>query len=178
MESVVLVDRNDREVGLEEKLRAHRNGGRLHRGFSIFVFNSRGEIMLQQRADTKYHSKGLWSNTCCSHPFRGESVLDAAHRRLRKEMGFDCRLKEAFSFVYREKVGNGLTEYEFDHVLFGRYGKSPRPNPKEVRDWRWISIKDLKADAKSNGKCYTPWLRILLKGKLSKEADKFLKSNN
>jgi len=177
MEKIILVDRKDNEVGLEEKLRAHKNDGRVHRAISVFVFNPKGEVMLQRRAYTKYHSKGLWSNTCCSHPFEGESVLDAAHRRLREEMGFDCKLNEAFSFIYKAGVGNGLTEREFDHVLFGRYGKRPRPDPKEVNDWKWMGIKELKADAKRNGKDYTAWLKILLKGKLGREVAKFAAKN-
>ena len=178
MEKVILVDRKDNEVGLEEKLQAHKNGGELHKAISVFVFNSNGEVMLQQRAGTKYHSQGLWSNTCCSHPFEGESVLDAAHRRLREEMGFDCELNEAFSFIYKTKVGNGLTEHEFDHVLFGRCNKKPKPNPKEVKNWKWVGIKELKADAKKDGKNYTAWLKILLRGRLNKEAGKFLKGDN
>lgn len=175
---IILVDEEDNAIGLEDKMRAHSNGGRLHRAISVFVFNSNGETMLQQRADSKYHSRGLWSNTCCSHPFRGESVIDAAHRRLVEEMGFDCKLRESFSFIYKAKVGSGLTEYEFDHVLFGVYNKKPELDPREAKDWKWISIKKLKADAKRNGKNYSAWLKILLKGKLDKEADKFLTAYN
>ena len=106
---VVLVDDHDKEVGLEEKMKAHRNGGKLHRAISVLIFNKEGQTLLQQRADTKYHSSGLWANTCCSHPFKGESAIDAAHRRLEQEMGFDCELEEVFTFIYKVDVGSGLT---------------------------------------------------------------------
>ncbi|MEM0094335.1 MAG: isopentenyl-diphosphate Delta-isomerase [Candidatus Micrarchaeaceae archaeon] len=159
---VVLVDENDRELGTEEKIKAHMNGGKLHRAISIFVINSNGETMLQQRALSKYHTPGLWSNTCCSHPFPNESVLDAAHRRLKEEMGFDCEMKEAFSFIYKTPVGNGLTEWEYDHVIFGSYEGVASPNPEEVADWRWVSFADLKREVANDGSKFTPWLKIVL----------------
>ncbi|MGI0100833.1 MAG: isopentenyl-diphosphate Delta-isomerase [Candidatus Micrarchaeaceae archaeon] len=173
-QKVILVDSKDREVGLDGKMHAHMHGGKLHRAISIFVFNSNGETMLQQRAESKYHSKGLWSNTCCSHPFEGESTMDAARRRLMEEMGFGCRLNEAFSFIYHVPVGGGLTEYEFDHVLFGIYNRKPRINMDEVKDWRWIGMKSLKSEIKDNPDAYTPWLRILVKGRLYEEIRKFM----
>jgi isopentenyl-diphosphate delta-isomerase len=161
-ERIILVDQNDREIGSEEKLKAHSNGAKLHRAFSIFVFNSKGETMLQKRAMTKYHSPGLWTNTCCSHPNYGESIIGAAHRKLRQEMGFDCDMDERFSFTYKAEVGNGLTEWEYDHVLFGRYDKDPMLNPEEAEEWKWISLDDLKKDAERNPKAYTAWLRIII----------------
>ncbi len=177
-QKVILVDNNDREIGLEEKMKAHSNGGKLHRAISIFVFNSKGETMLQQRADTKYHSQGLWSNTCCSHPYENEAVLDAAHRRLREEMGFDCDLVDSFSFVYKVPVGNGLTEHEFDHVLFGIYNDSPKINRDEAKDWKWMKVEEMLTDVKKNGKNYTEWLKILVNGKLYSEIEKFLNDKN
>ncbi|MEM0087033.1 MAG: isopentenyl-diphosphate Delta-isomerase [Candidatus Micrarchaeaceae archaeon] len=159
---VVLVDENDKQIGTEEKIKAHMNGGKLHRAISIFVLNSKGETMLQRRALSKYHTPGMWSNTCCSHPFPNESVLDAAHRRLKEEMGFDCEMKEAFSFIYKTPVGNGLTEWEYDHVIFGSYDGKATPNPDEVMDWRWISLDDLKKEIQKDGEKFTPWLKIVL----------------
>src|SRR5271155_1530492 len=131
MEQEILVDHEDNEIGLEEKMKAHQNGGTLHRAFSIFIFNKKGQTMLQQRAGTKYHGGGLWSNTVCSHPRKGESAVDAAHRRLREEMGFDCDMHEVFAFEYEAKMDKGLTEHEYDHVVFGRYEREPDPNPEE-----------------------------------------------
>lgn len=121
---VILVDNNDREIGLMEKMQAHREAV-LHRAFSIFIFNSRGEILLQQRAYTKYHTPGLWTNTCCSHPRKGETVADAASRRLFEEMGMICPLEEKFSFIYKADVSQGLIEHEFDHVLIGHSDEKP-----------------------------------------------------
>ena len=161
-QKVVLVDENDKETGLEDKLKAHQNGAKLHRAISIFVFNSKGETLLQQRAMTKYHSTGQWSNTCCSHPYPGESIEAAAHRRLQEEMGFDCTMHEAFAFTYRADVGNGLTEHEYDHVLFGRYDGDPRLNSEEAMGYKWILLGDLKAEIQEAPDCFTPWLKIVL----------------
>lgn len=158
-ERVVLVDEDGNEVGVEEKIKAHKEG-KLHRAFSIFIFNSRGELLLQKRARDKYHSGGLWSNTCCSHPKPGESLEHAAHRRLREEMGFDCDLKEAFHFIYKANLNNGFTEWELDHVFIGRYDGEVKPNPNEVEDWRWININDLEDDIKRNPNKYTVWFKI------------------
>jgi len=160
-EDVIIVDENDNEVGIEEKMEAHKEG-RLHRAFSIFIFNSNGELLIQKRSRSKYHSGGLWSNTCCSHPKPGESIEDAAHRRLREEMGFDCDLKEVFHFIYRANLNNGLTEYELDHVFIGKYDGEVNPNPSEVEDWRWININDLKKDMEQNPNKYTVWFKIAL----------------
>ncbi len=161
-QKVILVDDKDREVGLEDKLKAHQNGARLHRAISIFVFNKKGELLLQQRAMAKYHSPGKWANTCCSHPYPGESVSDAVHRRLREEMGFDCDMREVFSFVYKADVGNGLTEHEYDHVFFGNYDKNPVPDKEEVMDYKWVQLDKLKKELQKNSENFTPWLRIII----------------
>lgn len=159
---VILVDENDNQIGTEKKLAAHQEGGKLHRAFSIFIFNSKGETLLQQRASVKYHAPLIWSNTCCSHPFPGEPVLEASHRRLKEELGFDCPLEEKFTFIYREPVGNDLTEYEFDHVVFGHYEGSMDLNRDEVETVKWISLEDLDSEIKSNPGKFSPWLRICL----------------
>jgi isopentenyl-diphosphate delta-isomerase len=161
MEEVILVDTKDNEIATGEKMEVHRLG-KLHRAFSVFVFNSKGELMLQKRAMKKYHSPGLWSNTCCSHPKPGETTEKAAHRRLREEMDFDCELKEAFSFVYKVRFDNGLIENEFDHVFLGRFDGKPRPNPDEADDGKWINLQELKDDVAQNPKKYSYWLRVAL----------------
>jgi isopentenyl-diphosphate delta-isomerase len=172
-EKVILVDHNDKEIGLEEKLKAHSDGGILHRAFSIFIFNRKGETMLQQRAEGKYHGGGLWSNTVCSHPRQGETVLDAAHRRLHEEMGFDCEMSEAFAFEYEAKMDKGLTEHEYDHVVFGSYEKTPKMNPDEVQNWKWISLENLKKDLEERPEAYTPWLRIAIDQVIEHHKDYF-----
>lgn len=159
-EQVVLVDEQDNDIGTMEKMEAHRKGV-LHRAFSVFVFNGEGELMLQRRAAHKYHSAGLWTNTCCSHPRLGESPEAAAHRRLYEEMGFDCPLQPAFSFIYKKQVGD-LIEHELDHVFIGRYDVSPSLNPAEADAWKFISIPDLEADVKANPESYTEWFRLCL----------------
>ena len=159
-QKVVLVDENDKQIGTEDKMEAHRNGGKLHRAFSIFVFNSKGQTLLQQRAATKYHAPKLWANTCCSHPFPGEDIMHAAHRRLGEELGMDCDMKESFSFVYRAPVGNELTEWEFDHVVIGFSDKDPIPNKDEVMAYKWVDLKSLREDIKDNPDTYVPWLKI------------------
>ncbi len=161
-QEVVLVNEKDIEVGRAGKLLAHQNGGKLHRAISIFVFNKKGETMLQKRALTKYHAAGQWANTVCSHPYPGESVSDAAHRRLKEEMGFDCDIREVFQFTYKAAVGKGLTEHEYDHILFGSYEKTPVPNPEEVSDWRWVSLEALKKDIAKDPEQYVPWLKLML----------------
>lgn len=157
-EKVILVDTSDRQIGTAEKLQAHRDG-LLHRAFSIFVLNSQGQLLLQKRAKHKYHSGGLWTNTCCSHPRNEETTLLAAHRRLQEEMGFDCELRELFSFVYQAKLDNELTEYEFDHVFVGYSDRQPILNPEEAEDWQWIDLKVLQADIREQPESYTYWLR-------------------
>ena len=162
-ERVILVDEFDREIGTEEKQRAHR-GGRQHRAFSVFVFDREGTLLLQRRALTKYHSGGLWSNTCCGHPRPGEPVPEAARRRLREEMGFDCELSAAFEFTYRAEFENGLSENEYDHVLLGCFDGTPVPDPEEVDDWRWTSLGDLEADLAADPGAYTMWLKLACEG--------------
>jgi isopentenyl-diphosphate delta-isomerase len=159
-ERVVLVDENDSETGTLEKQRAHTEG-RLHRALSVFVFNARGEMLLQRRALAKYHSGGLWTNTCCSHPRPGEPVHQAAHRRLREEMGIDCPLEPAFEFTYRAQVGPELVEHEYDHVFVGRYDGEPVPAPDEVDDWRWAPVDALAREVAASPERFTPWFRIV-----------------
>ena len=158
-EEVVLVDESDQPIGIAEKIAVHRNGA-LHRAFSVFVFNSSGELLLQRRTSTKYHSRNLWSNTCCGHPRPDESIERAARRRLKEEMGFDSTLTPLFKFLYRAKLEDGLVEHEYDHVLVGRFEGVPTPNPKEVSDWKWIELNALKTDLKEHPDRYTYWFRI------------------
>lgn len=156
---LILVDENDTEIGALEKTPVHEQG-LLHRAFSIFIYNAAGELLLQQRADGKYHSPGLWTNTCCSHPRQGEEVEDAVRRRLQEEMGMQCQLDFQFSFIYKHKFDNGLTEHELDHVYFGNSDQQPSPNPQEVKDWKYISMEDLKKELQNNPDRYSPWLNI------------------
>lgn len=135
----------------------------LHRAFSVFVLNSEGEIMLQQRAADKYHSPLLWTNTCCSHQRVGESNIEAGKRRLREEMGFETDLEERFSFIYKAPFDNGLTEHELDHVMVGFYEGSPEINPTEVESWKWMSIDDIANDMEENPDNYTEWFKIIFK---------------
>jgi isopentenyl-diphosphate delta-isomerase len=158
-EFVILVDNADVPTGRMEKMEAHRKG-ELHRAFSVFVFNDKGEMMLQQRALSKYHSPGLWTNTCCSHPRIGEDTLSAAHRRMKEEMGFDCKLSEIFSFTYKADVGNGLTEHEFDHVFIGIYNNPPQLNSEEVENWKFMPMSDIKKEMLESPENYTVWFRI------------------
>lgn len=162
IEYVVLVNQDDRPLGTLEKMEAHERGV-LHRAFSVFIFNSKGELMLQQRALDKYHSPGLWTNTVCSHPRVNETPLQAAHRRLEEEMGFDCDVKEVFSFVYKADVGDGLTEHEYDHVFFGFSDQLPVPNPDEVENWKYMKMADIIADVAMHPDDYTIWFKIALK---------------
>lgn len=161
-EQVLLVDKQDQQIGVMGKQKAHQIGV-LHRAFSIFIFNNKGELLLQQRAHSKYHSGGQWTNTCCSHQREYETTLDAAHRRLLEEMGFDTPLEEVFSFTYKSKFGNGLIEHEYDHVLFGKYNTNPLINPEEVADWKYTSLSDLNTAIKNHSDHYTTWLKIALK---------------
>jgi isopentenyl-diphosphate delta-isomerase len=161
MEQVVLVDNRDCTLGSEEKMRAHRLG-KLHRAFSIFVFNSAKELLLQRRAHIKYHSGGLWSNTCCGHPRPGETINAAATRRLREEMGFICDLQECFNFLYRAKLDHALIEHEFDHVLLGRFSGAPAPDPTEVSEFRWMSLDRLRDAVATRPNDFTYWLRAAL----------------
>jgi isopentenyl-diphosphate delta-isomerase len=160
-ENVILVDEFDNELGEMEKLEAHEKG-LLHRAISVFIFNSSGELLLQRRAFSKYHSEGLWTNTCCSHPVPGESVVDAGIRRLHEEMGMSCELFSAFSFIYRTEFKNGLTEYELDHVLVGYSDETPHLNPEEAIAFQWMSLTQLNEEIKNKPEYYTEWFKILI----------------
>jgi len=161
MEFVVLVDEQDNAIGTMEKQQAHVEGV-LHRAFSIFIFNSEKELLLQKRASSKYHCGGLWTNTCCSHPRENESVVDAANRRLQEEMGMQSSLKPIFTFVYKAEFANGLTEHEFDHVYFGESNEMPSINNEEVEDFRFIGMKELQLEIKESPNNFTPWFLIAL----------------
>lgn len=160
-ELLILVDENDNEVGLMDKLLAHQTAS-LHRAFSLFIFNTKGELLLQQRADEKYHSAGLWSNTCCSHPIHGESISDTMKRRLDEEMGMQCSVEFKFSFIYKTELENNLTEHELDHVYFGISDDQPMPNPQEVKSWKYMALPDLKKDIHLHPSHYSAWLNICL----------------
>ena len=185
MEKVILVDKKDKAIGVEEKIKAHQER-KLHRAFSVFLFNKKGETLIQKRAKSKYHLGGLWANTCCSHPRPKENPKQAAKRKLKEEMGIECNLREAFSFVYKTKLTNlgkegklsssslaavRVGEHEFDHVFFGRFNGKPKPNKKEVADWQWVKLADLETDIKKTPQKYTPWLKIIFK-KIKKEISK------
>ena len=159
-DKVILVDNNDNQIGLMPKLEAHEKGV-LHRAFSVFIFNNHGELMLQRRALTKYHSPGLWTNTCCSHQRDGESNIISGKRRLNEEMGFDTELFEKTSFIYKAKFDNGLIEHEFDHVLVGSYNHSPIINSIEVDSWKWMSLENVKKDINDHPDNYTAWFKII-----------------
>lgn len=159
-EKVILVDTNDNPIGLMNKLEAHEKAV-LHRAFSVFILNDNNELMLQQRAQHKYHSPLLWTNTCCSHQRENETNIQAGTRRLREEMGFETELKEMFHFIYKAPFDNGLTEHELDHVMIGYYNKMPDINKEEVESWKWMKIEDVKNDMITNPDQYTIWFKII-----------------
>ncbi len=159
-EKVVLVDKSDNELGLMEKMEAHEKG-LLHRAFSVFILNSQGELMMQQRAISKYHSGGLWTNTCCSHPRINESYEQAAHRRMMEEMGFDCELEKLFHFIYKAELDSGLTEHELDHVFVGYYDGEPSINREEVESWKWMSTQEVSNQIEEYPERYTEWFKII-----------------
>ena len=161
-EMVILVDPSDQQVGVEEKLAAHRRGV-LHRAVSVFVFDQNDRLLLQRRAAGKYHSPELWSNTCCGHPRPGETSQAAAVRRLHEEMGIECALEPTFSFIYRADLSTGLIEHELDHVFVGRYEGDPKPDPREVGEWRWMALDDVSTDLFDRPDAYTVWFRILMR---------------
>jgi isopentenyl-diphosphate delta-isomerase len=161
-EHVILVNEKDQEIGLMPKLEAHQKAV-LHRAFSVFIFNSENELMLQKRASNKYHSPNLWTNTCCSHQRSGESNIQAGTRRLYEEMGFTTPLNEITSFIYKAPFDNGLTEHELDHVMVGYYNEDPVINSDEVEDWKWMKIEDVKNDISLNPDLYTAWFKIIFK---------------
>jgi len=159
-EQVILVNENDEQIGLMPKMEAHKKA-LLHRAFSVFIFNNKKELMLQQRAFNKYHSPGLWTNTCCSHQREGESNIEAGKRRLKEEMGFVTDLEETISFIYKAPFDNGLTEHEYDYVLIGNYNDSPILNENEVASWKWMSLNDVKVDMALYPEQYTTWFKII-----------------
>lgn len=160
-EYVILVDENDNALGLCEKMEAHEKA-LLHRAFSVLLFNEKKELLLQQRAITKYHCGGKWTNTCCSHPQPDESTEQAAKRRLMEEMGVDCQLKKAFEFIYKAPLEKELTEYEYDHVFIGNFSGTPVINKAEVKDWKYLSLAELEKEIEKTPEDFTPWFKIIL----------------
>jgi isopentenyl-diphosphate delta-isomerase len=158
-ENLILVNEADEAIGTMEKLEAHQKG-LLHRAFSVFIFNSKNQLLLHQRNPKKYHSGGLWTNTCCGHPRPEEPTQNAAERRLFEEMGFTVPLQSEFSFIYKAKFSNQLTEYEFDHVFFGSFENEPTPNPDEVSDWKYVDWNNVVNDIDLNPEKYTVWFKI------------------
>ncbi len=161
-EQVVLVDKNDKVLGLMPKMEAHKKA-LLHRAFSVFVFNENCQLLLQQRALDKYHSPGLWTNTCCSHQRQEEGTIVAGKRRLQEEMGINCDLKELFWFIYKAPFENGLTEHELDHVLVGNYNENPNLNTSEVAAFKWMTLEEVADDINANPNIYTVWFKIIFK---------------
>lgn len=158
-EKVVLVNEQDEAIGIEDKIRAHLLGV-LHRAFSVFVINAAGQLLVQKRALTKYHSRGLWSNTCCGHPRPDEAIEKASRRRLKEEMGFDSELSELFNFIYRANLAEGLIENEYDHVLVGWFEGIPKPDSAEVAEWKWVDMATLSINLQEHPESYTYWFRI------------------
>jgi isopentenyl-diphosphate delta-isomerase len=162
MTEVILVDANDNAIGTMEKMEAHEKG-LLHRAFSVLIFNSNGELLIQKRASTKYHSGGLWTNTCCSHPTPQESIEQAAKRRLKEEMGIEAEPAFTYKFIYKTDLDKNLIEYEVDHVLTAQFDGEPKVNENEVEDWKYVSLKELQRDAQNNPHLYTEWFKLILK---------------
>lgn len=158
-DNVILVDEKDNVLGTMEKIAAHQSGF-LHRAFSVFIFNHKGQLLLQQRAHDKYHSSGKWSNTCCSHPRLNEQNMEAAKRRLKEEMGLDCELLYKFNFIYRTDFSNGLCEHEFDHVFFGTTDALPVIDPQEVAAFAYMDLEEINDQLKQNPNQYTEWFKI------------------
>tara|TARA_B110000238_G_scaffold192291_1_gene227474 strand:- start:1356 stop:1871 length:516 start_codon:yes stop_codon:yes gene_type:complete len=159
-EEVILVDTSDNPIGTMPKMEAHEKAA-LHRAFSVFIINNEGQLMLQQRALHKYHSPGLWTNTCCSHQRLGETNLEAGARRLQEEMGFETPLEELFSFIYKAPFDNGLTEHELDHILLGYYDAVPEINEEEVASWKWMDLEQVAEEKKTKPENYTVWFKII-----------------
>ncbi|WBX75295.1 isopentenyl-diphosphate Delta-isomerase [Tenacibaculum ovolyticum] len=162
IEQVILVDEQDNPIGLMEKIEAHEKA-LLHRAFSVFIFNDKKELMLQQRAADKYHSPLLWTNTCCSHQRDGETNLEAGKRRLQEEMGFVSELTEVFSFIYKAPFDNGLTEHELDHVMIGSFNDEPNINREEAESYKWMTLQAVKKDIENTPELYTAWFKIIFK---------------
>ena len=165
-DQVVLVDQADNSIGQMGKIEAHQRG-QLHRAFSILIFNQQGELLIQKRSSNKYHSAGLWANTCCSHPRPDETIQAAAHRRLAEEMGFDCHIREVTSFIYKTFFDNGLCEHELDHVLIGEYDGKIEPDANEVSEWKYISLDDLRVSLVRSPHLYTEWFKLIFSKFLS-----------
>ncbi|MBC7073778.1 isopentenyl-diphosphate Delta-isomerase [Candidatus Parcubacteria bacterium] len=165
-EKVILVDKKDKKIGTEEKLKAHKEG-KLHRAISVFLFNKKGELLIQKRAKEKYHSGGLWANTCCTHPRPKEKTIEAAKRRLKEEMGIEAKLKKLMVVKYKAKVGD-LIENEIDHVFFGISGQNPKPDKREVESWRWENPKKILKEMEKNPQKFAVWFRIILPKVLKK----------
>ena len=158
---VILVNKNDKKIGLMPKMEAHKKGA-LHRAFSVFIFNNKNELMIQKRNINKYHSPGLWTNTCCSHQRDEESNISAGKRRLLEEMGFCVELNEIGSFIYNVGVDNGLIEHELDYILVGKYNGNVKINSDEVDNWKWMSLDNIKDDVRKRSKNYTEWFKIIM----------------
>lgn len=161
MEKVVLVDEHDNSIGTMEKMEAHKKG-LLHRAFSILLFNNKGEMLLQKRATQKYHSGGLWTNTCCSHPLPNESMTDATSRKLKQEMGITTSVEFAFKFIYKTDLDKDLIEHECDYVYIGTFNGTPNINHDEVEDWKFVDLKSLQHDIKKNPDAYTVWFKLIV----------------
>ncbi len=161
MEHVILVDEQDNAIGTLEKIEAHREG-LLHRAFSILIFNSTGEVLLQKRAKHKYHSGGLWTNTCCSHPLPNETIEEATHRKLIQEMGVDVQTEFVYKFIYQTQLDRNLIEHEYDHVFFGTFDGVPTINKEEVEDWKFVDLKSLRSDIELNPENYTYWFKLII----------------
>src|SRR3989344_6832555 len=158
---LILVDENDNQIGVEEKIKAHQQA-LLHRAFSILIYNNKGEMLLQQRALGKYHAGGLWTNTCCGHPNPGEAVEHASHRRLQEEMGFDCELSKLEYMYYKLPISNGLTEHEYLHRYSGTYNGEIKLNPEEAMDFRWITKENLEKEMQESPEKFTPWFFLAM----------------
>jgi isopentenyl-diphosphate delta-isomerase len=161
IQEVILVNKHDQEIGTMEKMEAHMQG-MLHRAFSVLIFNSKGQLLLHRRAYGKYHSEGLWTNTCCSHPLPGETIVAAANRRLMEEMGMKTTLTTLFSFIYRAELENNLVEHELDHVLIGFTDDQPIVNPEEVSDYKWVSMHEIEEDIEQHETLYTAWFKKIV----------------
>lgn len=162
MNQVVLVDEDDQPVGTMDKLEAHRKG-LLHRAFSVVIFNSSGEMLLQKRSQKKYHSAGLWTNACCSHPLPDEETIDAARRRLKEELGIELVPDYSHKFIYRASLDNNLIEYEYDHVFIGKFDGAIMVNNDEIEDWKFMSMAALREDLVQNPRRYTYWFKLIMK---------------
>jgi len=162
MDTLIVVDKNDNEIGFEEKEKAHQGKLPLHRAFSIFIFNFRGEMLIQKRSSKKKTWPGFWANACCSHPRKGEAVEESAKRRLKEELGFSTPLKFLFKFQYKAQFDKIWGEHELDHVFVGKYDGPVKPDRNEIEDWKFIDVSELIEDAKQDGK-YSPWFKLCFK---------------